>query len=274
MQPTSEPQPIPRSELQVEAETTIKNVADDSELEADTTHAATWLEKSDGQAEPTRRQMITAAALATAIFVAGWFLFDAIRVDETAYAEWSNIEAAASASTDRGTNMLVQRAIDGFSSTAPVIQMNTDDLDSQTSDALRTALWRDDFPAANKQLHKSLAPVADSAVHLDLEASQDLAMAIKRGDSKFFHLQMRDCCHEDGDIVQVAVNGQPYVTIPLTNAGATVSVPLTSGVTLLTLTGVQDGRGGITVQFTTSQGDYFSRPMAVGEEYHIGVATP
>ena len=60
----------------------------------------------------------------------------------------------------------------------------------------------------------------------------------------------------------------------LTNAGSTISVPLSSGITALTITGVEDGGGGITMQFSTSRGDYFAQDIAVGQQIHLGVSAP
>jgi hypothetical protein len=46
---------------------------------------------------------------------------------------------------------------------------------------------------------------------------------------------------------------------------------MTPGTTVITLRGVHDGGGGITVSFQTSQGDFFCQPMDVGEECQVGV---
>jgi hypothetical protein len=95
--------------------------------------------------------------------------------------------------------------------------------------------------------------------------------AIRDGGAEFYYLRLSDCCAEDGDIVDISVNGEPFATVRLTHEQSVLSVPLIPGTTVFTLRGVHDGGGGITVLFQTSRGEFFCQPMDVGEEYHVGV---
>lgn len=93
-----------------------------------------------------------------------------------------------------------------------------------------------------------------------------------RGDLNFFHLFLYDCCAEDGDVVNILVDGQFFATVPLTHAGATLSIPMSAGrVTAIAVEGVRDGNGGITVAFRSSQGDAFMGTLGVGDVAPLGV---
>jgi len=84
-------------------------------------------------------------------------------------------------------------------------------------------------------------------------------------DLKVYSITLFDDCAEDGDVVRVSVNNLNLGDVLLTNAGSTIYVPLSSGYNRLTVTGVKDGRGGITVTFQTSQGLFYSKVMQPGE---------
>ncbi len=71
--------------------------------------------------------------------------------------------------------------------------------------------------------------------------------------------------------MDIFINGEPYSTVRLAHKQSVLSLPLTPGTTLITLRGVHDGGGGITVLFETSQGEFFCQPMDIGEEYHVQV---
>ena len=238
-------------------------------------------ESVTSQKEPASRlQLMTTAALLCGIVLTGGWLWRSICLQETRHDSWQHIESANSASVERETNMLTHIGPNGMQSLVPVVQVGQADFASDVTESIRSALWKDEVAVANQRIETEVQATTaidaktSAEVQHDFSSDPDMVLAIKRGDTKFFQLQMRDCCHEDGDVVSLAVNGTPYATIPLTHAGAVVTLPLSSGVSLVTLTGVKDGGGGITIQFSSSQGDYFARAMKEGEEYHIGVAAP
>ena len=102
--------------------------------------------------------------------------------------------------------------------------------------------------------------------------TQGLRNEIATGDTKFFHIHLRDSCRNDGDVVEILINGQPTFLVPITNAGATLSVPLTRGnATVISVRGVYDGGGGITVACRSSRGEGFVRVMANGDIQAVGV---
>jgi hypothetical protein len=88
---------------------------------------------------------------------------------------------------------------------------------------------------------------------------------------EFFRLTLFDSCDEDGDVVEVLINGQSFAVVPLTHKGATLSIPVPAGMTRIALRGVADGVGGITVGGRSSAGDVFWGAMEVGEIRELAV---
>lgn len=106
------------------------------------------------------------------------------------------------------------------------------------------------------------------------EISEGLKQALLDGDATFFHLYMFDCCAEDGDVIEVQLNGRPFAIVPITHKGATLSVPITKGeVTSVAFRGVTDGGGGITVAFKSSEGDAFVGVINEDEVVPFGLVT-
>lgn len=98
-----------------------------------------------------------------------------------------------------------------------------------------------------------------------------LATALEHGDAQTFSIFLFDNCAEDGDVVEIILNDESFAIVPITHQGATLSVPLVKGSpTSITLRGIRDGGGGITVSFKTSSGIYFTRAMAEQEVQRLG----
>jgi hypothetical protein len=98
---------------------------------------------------------------------------------------------------------------------------------------------------------------------------------IAKGDVRFYHVHLRDNCFNDGDIVEIMLNGQPMFLVPITNAGATLSIPVSaSSATVISVRGIYDGGGGITVACRTSRGEGFVRVMEPEEVQPLGVVLP
>lgn len=242
--------------------------------------ANTTLDSGRSQSSSSKKapSLLGTLGLLAVVAVGGW-LFRRSSTDEQAYPDWQQVVAAESASTEQGREILVRRDSSGNKTHRATLELSPADLAATLTHNIRRALIRRDLVQANAELRDEAdAQNPDPAITIepppDLETAPDLVKNIRDGRAKFFHLHLMDSCDEDGDVVQISINGQVYTTIGLTHAGATVSLPLTSGLTTLTVTGVRDGGGGITIRFSTSTGDYFSRPMHVGEDYHIGVSVP
>ncbi|MBI5246724.1 MAG: hypothetical protein HY923_06050 [Elusimicrobia bacterium] len=90
--------------------------------------------------------------------------------------------------------------------------------------------------------------------------------AVRADGYSIFSMQLIDDVAQDGDVVQISVDGVPVSFLSLTHAGATLDIPLKKGEShVITVTGVRDGTGGITLGLRTSVGDVTSRNLAVGE---------
>ncbi len=90
--------------------------------------------------------------------------------------------------------------------------------------------------------------------------------AAKRGDVTFYAVRVYDSCAEDGDVVTLKLPmGGDIGPIPLTIAGTTVSIPVVTGQPAqISILGVKDGVGGITLGAESSGGTWFSEVLDVG----------
>ncbi|MDD5301670.1 MAG: hypothetical protein PHS14_01065 [Elusimicrobia bacterium] len=90
--------------------------------------------------------------------------------------------------------------------------------------------------------------------------------AVRSDGWSIFSMRLIDDCAEDGDVVQISVDGVPMSYLSLSHAGATLEIPLKKGEShRITVTAVRDGDGGVTLGLQTSAGTILSRNMAVGE---------
>ena len=242
----------------------------------ETTVSEVELSKSPTSQSRRFPKLLTAGALLAAL-AAGIWHFGVGAPSEGGHPNWNLVVAAANASSATGANVLTHRDATGAFRQAPSIVLSSMDADHVTTQLIQGALLNNDLESANAALRSAQGVAVGAVVSPDqrksLTPSQNTRMltAIRDGSSKFFHLKVFDCCAEDGDVVDILVNGEPFATVPLTHQGTTLSLPLTPGTTTVTLRGVHDGGGGITVSFQSSQGDYFSQAIGVGEEYHVGV---
>lgn len=218
-----------------------------------------------------------AAGLIAALAVGAW-LWQSNQPAETAHPNWQNVAAAADASSARGTNVVIQRDLAGTARQSATVELSLADADAATTQVVRDLLLRNDLAGANAALQTAQRLPAAALVQRDgrqvtpvLAPNTKMLTAVRDGSAEFYHLRLSDCCAEDGDIVDIAVNGEPFATVRLTHEQSVLSVPLIRGTTVFTLRGVHDGGGGITVLFQSSQGEFFCQPMNVGEEYHVGV---
>jgi hypothetical protein len=91
----------------------------------------------------------------------------------------------------------------------------------------------------------------------------------------FLNFIVFDSCAQDGDTVEVLLNGVSYCVIPMTNEGFSVNVAVTQLPAQLTVRAVRDGggendtSGGITAGFGFRNGIFYARPLATGEHVII-----
>ena len=218
--------------------------------------------------------MFGTVALVGALIVGGWLMMRG-NSGEDQHPNWQHVTAATEASSD-GTNQLLHVGGAGSAQILPSIEVSSRDADRGTTRNVRSALMQNDLPAATAALQAAQKLPAAGDLQGDLKAPEINAnsswvSALLERRQEFFELQLFDCCDEDGDVVEILVNEESFATVPITHEGMTLSVPLQPGNNTVTLRGVRDGRGGITVSFRTSRGHYYCRSMRVGEEYRMGV---
>ncbi|MEP3296278.1 MAG: hypothetical protein ABJO27_07340 [Pseudoruegeria sp.] len=132
-----------------------------------------------------------------------------------------------------------------------------------------------DTPAYYDIRHAVLTPKTTSASQLALldempvtpAAKVDLTQHLRSGDLKLVAVKVYDTDAEDGDAVTIIANNVSY-DVFLTNARQTVTLPVLNG--KVTLVGLKDGKGGITVGIETTDGNQSMTPvMRVGEKIEI-----
>lgn len=222
------------------------------------------------------RQALLAVGLLAAAALGVWLLQSGSSTEE-GHPNWQHVSAATGASVNGGADALVRVDKSGLAQLVSSIDVSAVDVDEETTRSVRDLVRQDALDAATAKMRAAqrIPVVADvQQQEPEIAADSQLRKAVNEETTKFFRLHLFDCCDEDGDIVQVVVNGEPFSTIPITHEGSLVSVPLAPGANVISLRGIRDGGGGITVSFRTSQGDYFCGRMRVGQERRLGVVVP
>lgn len=216
------------------------------------------------------------AWLAASVVFAGILLggmFFPIGAVESQHPNWRHVEAATDASKENASQLLHLTNL-GSERIRAAVQVTSADADHVATRRVRTALRRGDLPSATAELQNAqrFSTVDDASRSLpNLASNPELAAELEQGRKRLFHIELFDCCQEDGDVVDLTVNGSHFATVPITNAGTMISVPLSTGNNTIAIQGTRDGRGGVTLSLTTSRGDFFTRRMRVGEVYEMGV---
>lgn len=127
-------------------------------------------------------------------------------------------------------------------------------------------------PAASETRASSPLPVAPPELISPAATAPQSALtargqeAVRSDGYSIFSMRLIDDVAQDGDVVQISVDGVPMSYLSLTHAGATLEIPLKKGEShRITVTAVRDGNGGVTLGLQTSAGMIVSRNMAVGE---------
>lgn len=211
------------------------------------------------------------AALIGAIVVGGWFYLGGSSAEKQ-HENWQHVAAAAKASNDNA-QQLVRLDTTGASAATSSLELSAADVNRTAMQQIRMSLLRNDLISASAALQAAQGLPSPSVNPDVVLPTIDAAAAkeIKEGRKELYQIELFDCCHEDGDIVEVLVNGQSFAAVPIMHQGTMLSIPLDRGNNTITVRGVKDGGGGVTLSFRTSRGEYFARYMAVGEEHHMSV---
>lgn len=233
-----------------------------------------WSSDSDSVGRPSknRHALKIGAALLLVAAVIGSFAMQHQGAAEQAHDNWAHVSAAEAAS-DSAVNRLVHVDAAGGDQAVSGIEVSYRDANRASMRRIRTALLRQEITSANQLLGASHQGLEShpSAQPPDLATNTALVAAFQDRGNELFEIFLFDCCAEDGDVVEILVNDIPFSTIPITHQGSTVAIPLHRGVNSLTIRGVCDGGGGITVGFRTSRGDFYSGSMSEGQDHRLGV---
>ena len=110
---------------------------------------------------------------------------------------------------------------------------------------------------------------AYSAMKLQPGAIKQLEADIQHGKTKLAWITVWDDRYEDGDIINIQAGGFSS-QVSLLNAKQTTAIPINQGD--VTITGVADGGGGITLGFLTSKGTLSLPVIAPGQTIIIPAA--
>ncbi|MDZ4780054.1 MAG: hypothetical protein SGJ19_07375 [Planctomycetia bacterium] len=218
-------------------------------------------------------------ALAASIGLTGLVLLRGGAIEES-HANWKHV-AAATQQSQRGDSVMT--FVDASGVAQPLREMTIPETDSSDLDAnaiRRFAESGSEMAATELLLSAQRIPeVKDTETDAPLERTEPvvntkLAPLLKDERTSFYHVHLFDCCDEDGDVVEIIINNAPFAVVPITNQGATLTIPLQSGETsALALRGIRDGGGGITISVETSDGVYYCEAMEVGQEISLGIVT-
>ena len=207
-------------------------------------------------------------------------------VEEKAHRNWKYVQLATDKTTAAyGETRVVVVGPDRQPTIATSIGMGSKQKDTSTTTAVVQTLQQGSTQAAvnvimaaqriPEPLHVPVNPLNGEKFAPAMIApviTTGMKQELITGDVNFFHLHLFDCCAEDGDVVDVVLDGQMFARVPITHVGATLSIPIGNGrVTALAVQGVHDGGGGITVAFTSSDGDAFLGVLAVDQVVPLGV---
>jgi hypothetical protein len=97
-------------------------------------------------------------------------------------------------------------------------------------------------------------------------SSPQTAKEIESGERRLYRVTLLDFLNQDGDHVELTVDGVSYGDLNLSNAGASFLIPLAPGKPVdMKLTATADGGGGVTVGFISSVGEARTDVMQVGQ---------
>ena len=213
------------------------------------------------------------SAMLTALLVTGGLGLLLNSSDESQHPNWQHVSAATAASTPE-ESQFVHLSNAGTTAAVASVAVTSADADQAGTARVRDALLRNDLASATLALQAAQRiphSTAPDVQQPDLSGDAGLVAALQDGRKELFQMELFDCCQEDGDVVEIAVNGSHFATVPLMNAGTQLSIPLSSGNNTITVRGTRDGRGGVTLSLSTSRGDFFAGRMRVGQAYQLGV---
>jgi len=246
--------------------------------------------KADDERPATGVRFLPAAALLAVIFVASYCAHRGPQPNtEESYPNWQYVEQANRANDAKFKAARVAQAglerVERGQSLGEVggIGVSSWDIDAAVTSSVRDAVQSGNAQQIQSAMKSAVQNVPALPSYVKDEQGQPLVQAppvltpaiarqISTGEAQFCRVFLYDSCAEDGDTVQVMVDGEPYVVVPLTVAGTSILIPVSAEApTSIAIKGIYDGGGGITVGARTSEGDFFSRAMYVGETEELTI---
>ena len=199
--------------------------------------------------------------------------------DERSAAAWRDHVAPLDAAFRSDPSRPIRRvAADGSVATTDAFVVAAADLDREATRRINLAMARGDRAGAGAVLASAQAiPEAPAAQADRAEAARATLTAGEhlRPGGGVYRLHLFDSCDEDGDVVEVRLDGVPFAVVPITHAGATLAVPIDPArASRVSILGLRDGEGGITVGCRTADGSSYCRTIAEGGEQTVGIAAP
>jgi len=209
-------------------------------------------------------------------------------IDDDRSPNWDRIQevTAANADTPAGSNSkLMKINLGGGGEIVGAIALAEEDVDDRTTSSVKQAIQAAGPAAAPDAAMAEVAGVQDIPEPKTAEAKQEvekavaeakptlsagMVQAIQEDEAKFYRIYMFDNCFQDGDVVRIWIDNEVFAVVPITNQGATLSVPLSAKQAYsIVIEGVYDGGGGITVACKTSDGTYFTKVMVPREKQQL-----
>ncbi len=135
----------------------------------------------------------------------------------------------------------------------------------------RTAAWSQALTNSGAgfalpQVQAASLRSAIASMGLPAAAAVSLERDVQAGAAGLAFLSLRDDYAEDGDVVTVQAGGY-MATVSLLNAPTRLPIPVPPGGTMVTITGVHDGGGGITVEVQGAK----IPPLRIGQTVTVPV---
>jgi hypothetical protein len=148
--------------------------------------------------------------------------------------------------------------------TAPSQQKNwhvsSADFDQKATDQLKAIL--SGAAAAPDDLNAQNAPALSRLA----TAAPEMAAEVESGQRRLYRIYLLDFADQDGDFVELFVDGVSFGDINLSNAGTSILLPVAAGKPIdLKMVAKVDGGGGVTVAFVSSAGEARTSVLAVGQ---------
>lgn len=98
------------------------------------------------------------------------------------------------------------------------------------------------------------------------KSSPSIVEKIKKGEMKFYSFKVLDSIDDDGDEVEISIDGEPFSTFVLSQAEVRLSIPIEFGKSkLLTIKAVRDAGDGITFGAKLINAEFLLDNILVGE---------